>query len=111
MTTVPNGQTDRVVGVDEEFLALMCADEELLRAEFDAIIAEEWADSPPRAEPPVASPSTGPGPRRHGLPRGRLSSRRRTRDPADDGWGRQRSPPRFSPAHDQESKSVDGRRR
>jgi hypothetical protein len=32
---------------DEEFLALIYADEQLLRAEFDAIIAAEWPTPPP----------------------------------------------------------------
>jgi hypothetical protein len=33
--------------VDEQFLALMCSDADLLRAEFDAIIAAEWPSPPP----------------------------------------------------------------
>jgi hypothetical protein len=32
--------------IDEQFLALVCSDEDLLRAEFDAIIAAEWPDPP-----------------------------------------------------------------
>ena len=35
----------RGADVDEEFMALVCADEELLAAEFEAIIAAGW--SPP----------------------------------------------------------------
>jgi hypothetical protein len=80
-------------GVDEEFLELMCADEELLRAEFDAIIAQEWAGSLPPADPPAASAGIGPGPRRRRLPRGGQTPPRRPRHPGDDGWRRQRSPP------------------
>ena len=38
--------------VDEQFLDLICADEDLLRAEFDAIIAAEWPSPPAgRARP------------------------------------------------------------
>jgi hypothetical protein len=40
--------------VDEEFLALVCADEELLRAEFEAIIEASWT------EPPRSRPARGP---------------------------------------------------
>jgi hypothetical protein len=44
--------------VDEEFLALVCADEELLRAEFDAIIEVSWAKPPqPRPARGSAQPS------------------------------------------------------
>ena len=32
---------------DEQFLDLLLADEDLLRAEFDAIIAAEWPGQPP----------------------------------------------------------------
>jgi hypothetical protein len=32
---------------DERFIELLCADADLLRAEFDAIIATEWPDRPP----------------------------------------------------------------
>jgi len=39
----------RGADVDEEFMALVCADEELLAAEFEAIIAAGW--SPPTAVP------------------------------------------------------------
>lgn len=92
-----------VRGVDEEFLALMCADDDFLRAEFEAIIAQEWADSLPPADPPVASPSSGPVPHGHGLPRGCHSSPCRPSHPGDDGWRRQRSPPRPVRAPDRRS--------
>ena len=36
--------------INEQFLALMCSDEDLLRAEFGAIIAAEWP-SPPANTP------------------------------------------------------------
>lgn len=39
----------RGADVDEEFMALVCADEELLAAEFEAIIAAGW--SPPTDVP------------------------------------------------------------
>jgi hypothetical protein len=80
--------------VHDEFLASVCADEQLLRDEFDAIIAAEWPDVPP-------SPSGG----EHGLRRGRPNEpragsddhgwlrHRRHRPPGIGGWVRQRSPP------------------
>jgi hypothetical protein len=33
-------------GTDEQFLDLLCADEDLLGAEFDAIITAEWPTPP-----------------------------------------------------------------
>ena len=36
----------RGADVDEEFMALVCADEELLAAEFEAIIAAGWPPPP-----------------------------------------------------------------
>lgn len=90
---VPPDPVGAVLGVDEEFLELMCADEELLRAEFDAIIAEEFAGSPPLPDPPAASSGADPWPRGHRLTRGGLASSRRPQHPGADGWGRQRSPP------------------
>jgi hypothetical protein len=44
--------------VDEQFLTLICSDEDLLRAEFDAIIAAEWPGPPTNnraADPPTAA--------------------------------------------------------
>lgn len=37
-----------VAGVDEEFLALVCSDPELLRAEFESIVAAGWSSPPPQ---------------------------------------------------------------
>ncbi len=37
--------------IDEEFLALMCSDEEWLHAEFNAIISAEWGTPPHRRRP------------------------------------------------------------
>jgi hypothetical protein len=80
-------------GTDEQFLELLCADEDLVRAEFDAIIAAEWP-SPPPAEPDHGADAE----RRPCRPRQRreasvaaLSSR--PRHPGVGGWTRQRSPP------------------
>ncbi len=80
-------------GSDEQFLELLCTDEDLLRAEFDAIIAAGWPSPPP------AAPA-----RRVGAERRPRRVRRRgegsltalaswPRHPGVGGWARQRSPP------------------
>ena len=48
MRTVPAPGGSLAETVDEQFLALICAEEELLRAEFDAIVADEWPGPPER---------------------------------------------------------------
>jgi hypothetical protein len=93
MPADPQALTDQELGVDEEFVELICADEELLRAEFDAIIAQEWTSTPPPAGPPVASPRPDPGAPARGLVSGGQATPRPARRPGDDAWGRQRSPP------------------
>jgi hypothetical protein len=57
MTTVTPAAT-----VDEQFWALVCADEELLRAEFDEIVGG-WSDA--AGSRPFAFPVGGGGPDRH----------------------------------------------
>jgi hypothetical protein len=79
--------------VQEEFLALICADEDLLRAEFDAIIAAGWGQPRP--------PARHPRSRRPRLPHTRRSNqlevggglRGPQRDPSGEGRCRQRAPP------------------
>jgi hypothetical protein len=72
--------------VDDEFLAILCADDEFVRAEFDAIIANAW-DTPAQ---PAPEPPRVPPPRRH------LRSAHAPGSEAavTDAWARQRSPPR-----------------
>lgn len=76
----------------EEFMDLVCADEDLLRAEFEAIVAAEFPPAPARPRlpsrpahhperhraPSVAGPGTGPG---------------GAGCPGTGEWTRQRSPP------------------
>ena len=79
--------------MQEEFVDLVCADEELLRAAFDEIITAEWPEPP--STPPVkrhARPPSGgrARPRRwaaDGVPRGR------SHRPIRESIRRQRSPP------------------
>ena len=47
MPTVSTRHHDSSLAAEEEFLAIVCSDEDLVRAEFDAIIAAEWPSLPP----------------------------------------------------------------
>jgi hypothetical protein len=92
--TTPVAQQSPVRDSEADFLDLICADEKLLRAEFDAIIAAGWPDEPPTVR--------GTGCRRDRPPAGSRGA------PAVDDWlrrpacdapeirarSRQRSPPR-----------------
>ncbi len=80
--------------IEEEFLALVCADEELLRAEFEAIIAEEWGtpgppDLPRRSSCPGQPPQDPCG--RTEMPAGGLTGPQQL--PAREGRCSQRGPP------------------
>ena len=66
-----DGGLDAGQATDEQFVELLCADEDLWRAEFDAIIAAEWP-GPPQAGPErdaSAERRPSPGPQRRGAPR------------------------------------------
>ena len=83
--------------VDEQFLDLICNDEDLLAAEFDAIIAAEW----PR--PPANTPGRGAADGRPASGAHRRTVARiagpggRPRHPGIGGWARQLSPCRRQP--------------
>jgi hypothetical protein len=97
MATLPVVRNRAAGSLQDEFLELVCGDEELLRAEFDAIIAEEWGT---RRPPPARPRATSPAPRPHGSAplTGPLGlRRRRPRHPGIGGWSRQRSPPDEQP--------------
>ncbi|CAN7246508.1 hypothetical protein LJR027_000922 [Terrabacter sp. LjRoot27] len=78
--------------VDEAFMALVCDDDELLRAEFDAIIGAGWPPVRPPDHPD--RPSGGP-PRRARREAGRRSATHRAvrREVGPVARGRERSPP------------------
>jgi hypothetical protein len=79
--------------VEEEFLALVYADEELLRAEFDALIAATWGQPRQPARPRRASRPTPP-PRRRPRPEfAQPGPMRAQHDPGAEGRTRQRAPP------------------
>lgn len=85
-------RTGSLATVDEVFLDLVCRDEQLLRDEFDAIIAAGWPTRRPPATPRAVSWPSAPRPARPALPapecRGGGCSRRPVRRRR-----RQRSPP------------------
>ena len=75
----------------EEFLSTMCADEELVRAEFEAMILACWDEPvPPRKSRPPGPPVGQPG---QYVGRWVLNPVMRTRKPEFPRWARQRSPP------------------
>ena len=113
MPTVSATQLGVPRSVDEELLELVCADEEFLRAEFDAIIAEEWPTNPPTADPPGAAPAPAPRQGWRPAPLDFRAGRGQPRHPGIGGWSRQRSPPRHTtapPEYHSESNDQDGRR-
>jgi len=96
---------DALSCASEDFLDLLCAQEDLLDAEFEAIIAANWPDAPP----PPSPRGVGGGGHRDEPPR---STDGRLPDLGDgwrftDPWSRQRSPPR---KHARERRSEDKRR-
>ena len=97
--TTPTGG---MVPVEDELLDLVLRDPDLLRDEFEAIIAASWPEAPAvapptRPAPPAAVPNpSGPGPHRtHPLPRSG-SGDPRPGCPRPAAAGRQRSPPGWS---------------
>src|SRR2546423_1443879 len=76
----------------EEFLALLCADEQLLRAEFDAIIAAAWPNPPP-TRPRPERPGAQQPPSAASAPASRPAQPGRAHRPGVGGLGRQRAPP------------------
>jgi len=110
MPTDTAARVDATRGMEEAFLDLVCADEQLLRAEFDAIIAEEWPTTPPPADPRAAEPEGG-SQRRKRLPLGCAPAPTgRTRHPRVRRSRRQRSPPVGSwPSLRERGMSTEGR--
>src|SRR5690348_16665054 len=49
----PAAQPRRADRYDDEFVDLMCQDDELVRAEFEALVAACWDLAPPPARPPA----------------------------------------------------------
>jgi len=80
----------------DTFIDLICGDDELVRAEFDALIRECWPGDPPG--PPLHPPASRP----HGTdrPRGSAPAPAITGAPAPRHLASQRAPPRRpKPSH------------
>jgi len=93
MRTTPETGRSGSRTVDEQFLDLICSDQDLLAAEFDAIIAAEWPVPPvslPRREAAGRKPERG----RSGRWRSAARAHPEQKDPlGGEAWRRQRSPP------------------
>jgi hypothetical protein len=98
MTSLSATASATATAVTDEFFALICADEQLLQAEFDAIIAAGWPTPPRRPKPATPRPP------------GRSNGRQQPNESPLDNWpdqltnldafNRQRSPPRATaPQH------------
>ena len=106
MPTTPAAGDAPARSVDEQFLDLICSDQGLLAAEFDAIIAAA------RPEPPTDRPGHGAAGRHPAT-----NAARRAADPLRDpvsrpphpgigGWARQRAPPFRHPDPRQAERQV-----
>lgn len=82
--------------VHEQFLELVCDDDELLVAEFDEIVARAW-DGPHPPSPGRPAGPTAEGWERYRRPASRPHLRGRPRHPGADGWPRGRGPPPEEP--------------
>jgi len=93
MATTPASADTLAPSVDEQFFDLVCNDEELVAAEFDAIVAAEWPTPPPGIPGRGAAGGQPPGgAARRAIERG-AGPLSRTRPPGVAGWARERSPP------------------
>jgi hypothetical protein len=98
MTTIPTERNQAPHGIEDQgiedlFLELVLADEQLLRAEFDAIVTQEWPSRPPPPAPRKGGPTPPPAPRRPLVPPARRVRLRPPGRPQAGGRRRQRSPP------------------
>jgi hypothetical protein len=87
-----HGNLRSEAAMDAEFVDLMCADEDLLRGEFDAIIAAEFPDQPPSSPSGACRGARA----RHVRPARRSAARDvalRSQVAATERVTRQRSPP------------------
>jgi hypothetical protein len=82
--------------VEGQLADLICSDQELLDAEFDAIIAAEWSDLPPDNAGDDAL-ERSPREARHPRGAGELQLTKRSGKSGVVGRSRQRSPPPAAP--------------
>ena len=91
MSTTTAGLGARTV--DEQLLEMICNDQELLAAEFEAIIAAEWPAPPAHRGEPKATSGPAARQRQHPIAPPVVDPVSRPRHPGVGGWARQRSPP------------------
>lgn len=85
---------DTRVDADEAFLELICADDDLLRAEFEAIVAASWVGPPDRPRPvPTPRPPASAAPMGRWLRAKAPTALPVPTGPGDGQRGRERSPP------------------
>lgn len=99
MTTTGELDSVSALGASERFVEILCADEELVRAEFEAIIAAQRLEAPPSPPACAAALTRTPRPRGRHLEVSGAVQRERPRRAAPRGQRRQRSPPKRH--HDQ----------
>jgi hypothetical protein len=106
MATNPASDARVEPSVDDQFLDMVCADADLLRAEFEAIVAAEWLTPPmtPHPQHPARVPPRPSQTRRHLPCSGQV--RQRPCHPGIGGWARQRSPPFPTPDARQTERQV-----
>jgi len=92
MPTVSTRPHESSLAAEEEFFAIVCSDEDLVRAEFDAIIAAEWPSLPPDT-PDDEAVERSPGTAGRQPRSGQVRLPNRARHTGMGGWSRQRSPP------------------
>jgi len=112
MSTTRACDVGTTLAADERFVELICADEALLRAEFDAIIAAEWPSPPPDEPDQGADAERGPRKaRRH--PAASVATRSsRSGNRVIRWWTHQRSPPpRTALAHSARRRPTADRRK
>ncbi len=110
MPTFPTSQHGSKLADDEEFLAIVCSDEDLLRAEFEALIAAEWPSPPPDTPADDAAVERPPGPARRQPRGGQARLPNRARHPGIGAWSRQRSPPPPDSRNRRQERTVMSRR-
>ena len=90
----PAARPGRTGHISADFVELICQDDDLVRAEFDALIAACWDTAPPPATPPALP---RPAPRPPGWPVASASDIAPVPPapppPLGRRWNRQRSPP------------------
>ena len=89
----------------EQFLEIVCSDDDLVRAEFDAIVAAEWPRLPPDAPDEDDAEERSPDTTRRART-GRSGQPPRPPHLGMRGWSRERSPPSGDgyPTHDRKGR-------